>query len=216
MQLPAQEASVSSGESTNQPSERRPKTTLETSLSNGNDLTFGTVRFSAAATLPIDAPEKMLLVKPFEVVGHHRFSVGQSTCFHQLSNSLRCPLSSSNRPRKTITPEAPSPTSPSPYTCSMAMAKGGRGELPFCPNLSGSQSNCTSVGNAPSLQFQAMTESGSSALSALSANSAIRFTFWGAVAVGATAQSRERPACGWASCRSETGRRRSRRVCPCL
>ena len=59
------EVSASGDESTERHPERRPKTTLETSLSHGDDLTFGTVRVSAAAMLPIDPPERMLLVKPF-------------------------------------------------------------------------------------------------------------------------------------------------------
>lgn len=45
--------------------ERRPMTTIETSLSHGDGLRFGTARVSTAAMLPIDPPERMLLVKPF-------------------------------------------------------------------------------------------------------------------------------------------------------
>ena len=45
--------------------ERRPKTSIETSFSHGDGLKFATARVSTAAMLPIDPPEKMLLVKPF-------------------------------------------------------------------------------------------------------------------------------------------------------
>lgn len=60
-----QEVSGTGGESTGPHPERRPKTTLEMTFSNGDGLTFGTARVSAAAMLPIDPPERMLLLRPF-------------------------------------------------------------------------------------------------------------------------------------------------------
>lgn len=60
-----QDVSAIGDESTERLPERRPKTTLETSLSDGDDLTFGTFRVSSAAMLPIAPPEKMFLVRPF-------------------------------------------------------------------------------------------------------------------------------------------------------
>jgi hypothetical protein len=45
--------------------QRRPKTQVETSLSHGDGLTFGTARVSVAAMLPVDPPDRMLLIKPF-------------------------------------------------------------------------------------------------------------------------------------------------------
>lgn len=64
MQSPTQEATAGGAPSVERHPERRPKTTLETSLSHGDELTFGTARVSSAAMLPIAPPGKMLLVKP--------------------------------------------------------------------------------------------------------------------------------------------------------
>jgi hypothetical protein len=43
---------------------RKPKTQIETSLTDGDGLTFGTARVSVAAMLPVNPPDRMLLVKP--------------------------------------------------------------------------------------------------------------------------------------------------------
>jgi len=43
---------------------RKPKTQIETSLTDGDGLTFGTARVSVAAMLPVSPPDSMLLVKP--------------------------------------------------------------------------------------------------------------------------------------------------------
>ena len=44
--------------------QRKPKTQIETSLTDGDGLTFGTARVSVAAMLPVNPPDRMLLVKP--------------------------------------------------------------------------------------------------------------------------------------------------------
>jgi hypothetical protein len=64
-QSPAPEVSRTGGESSEQHPERRAKTSFEMSFAHGDGLTFGTARVSAAAMLPIDPPERMLLLKPF-------------------------------------------------------------------------------------------------------------------------------------------------------
>ena len=64
-QLPTDELTSVSDASAGRHSERRPRTSFETSLSHGDGLTIGTARVSAAAMLPINPPEKMLLVKPY-------------------------------------------------------------------------------------------------------------------------------------------------------
>ena len=61
----AQEATAITDEPVERHHERRPKTSIETSFSHSDGLTFGTARVSAAAMVPIDPPEKMLLLKPF-------------------------------------------------------------------------------------------------------------------------------------------------------
>ena len=61
----AQETSANTDAFAERHPERRPKSSIETSFSHGDGLTFGTARVSAAAMLPIDPPKKMLLVKPF-------------------------------------------------------------------------------------------------------------------------------------------------------
>ena len=60
-----QDAAAIEAEPAGKRAERRPKGSVETSVSHGDGLTFGTVRVAAAAMLPIDPPKKMLLVKPF-------------------------------------------------------------------------------------------------------------------------------------------------------
>jgi hypothetical protein len=46
------------------PDQRKPKIEFEASLSHGDNLTFGTARVSAATMLPLDPPNRMLLIKP--------------------------------------------------------------------------------------------------------------------------------------------------------
>lgn len=50
--------------------------------------------------------------------------------FHQLSNSPQCPLATSKPSQSPFRPSLSS------HLCFRVMAKGGSGELPFCPNQS--------------------------------------------------------------------------------
>ncbi|MDA0590065.1 MAG: hypothetical protein O3C17_18855 [Planctomycetota bacterium] len=63
--LPDVEPASSDENDSKQRVSRRPKAQVETSLSHGDGLTFGTARVSVAAMLPVDPPDRMLLIEPF-------------------------------------------------------------------------------------------------------------------------------------------------------
>lgn len=60
----AQDAAGRPIEAREQRADRRPRPRIESTLSHGDGLTFGTARASLAAMLPIDPPKRMLLVNP--------------------------------------------------------------------------------------------------------------------------------------------------------